>query len=134
MHALSFILSRSVGAGWIESAILGLAAPCRSAGGLPYLGCWCAKWDIGGLTYALDAAVSRVRLHSITVREAPMKFLITALDTSGSVKLERESVPAAVKKAAELISDGCWDVEIITPDGAAYNPDEFEQLKERVRA
>jgi hypothetical protein len=86
------------------------------------------------LTYALDAAVSRVRLNGNTVREAPMKFLIAALDTSGSVRLERESVPAAVKKAAELISDGCWDVEIITPDGAAYNPDEFEQLKERVRA
>jgi hypothetical protein len=39
-----------------------------------------------------------------------------------------------VKKAAELISDGCWDVEIITPDGAAYHPGEFEQLKERVGA
>jgi hypothetical protein len=63
-----------------------------------------------------------------------MKFLITALDTSGSVTLQRESVPAAVKKAAELISDGCWDVEIIAPDGAAYQPGEFEQLKERVGA
>jgi hypothetical protein len=63
-----------------------------------------------------------------------MKCYITALDTSGSVTLRRESVPAGIKKAAELISDGCWGVEIITPDGAAYNPGEFEQLKERVRA
>ena len=63
-----------------------------------------------------------------------MKFLITALDTAGSVKLQRESVPAAMKKAAELISDGCWDVEIITPDGAAYHPGEFEQLKQRIGA
>ena len=63
-----------------------------------------------------------------------MKFYITALDTSGSVTLHRESAPAAIKKAAELISDGCWDVEIVTPDGAAYRAGEFEQLKERVRA
>jgi hypothetical protein len=61
-----------------------------------------------------------------------MKFFITAFDTSGSVTLERASVPAAMKKAAELIADGCWDVEIITPDGATYNPGEFEQLEERV--
>lgn len=60
-----------------------------------------------------------------------MVFLITALDTSGSVVLRRESVPAAMKKAAELILDGCLNVEIITPDGAAYNSGEFEQLKER---
>ena len=60
-----------------------------------------------------------------------MKFVISALDTSGSVRLQRDSVPAAMKKAAELISDGCWDVEIITPDGAACHPDELEQLKLR---
>jgi hypothetical protein len=60
-----------------------------------------------------------------------MIFLITALDTSGSVILRRESVPAAMKKAAELISDGCLNVEIVTPDGAAYNSGEFEQLRER---
>jgi hypothetical protein len=60
-----------------------------------------------------------------------MKFVISALDTSGSVKLQRDSVPAAMKKTAELVSDGCWDVEIITPDGAAYHPHEFEALKER---
>jgi hypothetical protein len=61
-----------------------------------------------------------------------MKFFITALDTSGIVTLQRASVPAAMKKAAELVADGCWDVEIVTPDGATYNPAEFEQLKEWV--
>jgi hypothetical protein len=61
-----------------------------------------------------------------------MVFLITALDTSGTVTLRRESVLAAVKKADELISDGCWDVEIVTPDGATYNSGEFSQLRERV--
>jgi hypothetical protein len=61
-----------------------------------------------------------------------MVFLITALDTSGAVTLRRESVLAAMKKADELISDGCWDVEIVTPDGATYNSGEFDQLRERV--
>jgi hypothetical protein len=63
-----------------------------------------------------------------------MKFYITALDTSGTVTLNRDSVPAAIKKAAELISDGCLNVEIIMPDGASYQSGEFEQLKERVGA
>jgi len=43
-------------------------------------------------------------------------------------------VPAAMKKATELLSDGCLNVEIITPDGAAYSPSQFEQLREQVRA
>jgi hypothetical protein len=29
------------------------------------------------------------------------------------------------------MSDGCLNVEIVTPDGAAYYPSEFDQLKER---
>ena len=63
-----------------------------------------------------------------------MKFYIQGLDTSGSVTLHRGSVPAAIKKATELISDGCLNVEIITPDGAAYHAGEFEELRERVGA
>ena len=61
-----------------------------------------------------------------------MKFYITALDTSGTVTLHRDSVPAAIKKASELISDGCLNVEIVMPDGATYRRNEFEQLRERV--
>ena len=49
-----------------------------------------------------------------------MRFYITALDTSGTVTLHRDTVPAAIKKASELISDGCLNVEIIMPDGAEY--------------
>lgn len=60
-----------------------------------------------------------------------MRFLITAQDTAGNVTLNRTSVPAALKKAGELISDGCWNVEIVTPDGATYHPGEFDQLRER---
>ena len=61
-----------------------------------------------------------------------MKILITVRDTSGNLTLHRESVPAAIKKADEFISDGCLGVEIVTPDGSTYHPGEFEQLKERV--
>jgi hypothetical protein len=63
-----------------------------------------------------------------------MKFFITALDTSGIVTLRRDSAAAAMKKATELLLDGCLNVEIITPDGAAYSPGQFEQLQERVEA
>ena len=61
-----------------------------------------------------------------------MMFVISAHDAAGSVTLHRETVPAALKKADELISDGCWNVEIAMPDGATYHPAEFDQLKERV--
>jgi hypothetical protein len=60
-----------------------------------------------------------------------MMFLINAQDTAGNVTLNRASVPAALKKAGELISDGCWNVEIVTPDGATYHPGEFDQLRDR---
>jgi hypothetical protein len=63
-----------------------------------------------------------------------MRFVITAQDTAGNVTLNRESVPAALKKAAELISDGCWNVEIVTPDGAVYQSGEFDRLREPVGA
>lgn len=52
-------------------------------------------------------------------------FEISGFDTSGSVNLKRESLPAALKKARELIADGCWDVQIIDPDGRIYSS--FEQ-------
>jgi hypothetical protein len=59
-----------------------------------------------------------------------MRFLINAQDTAGNVTLNRATVPAALKKAGELISDGCWNVEIVTPDGATYQPGDFDQLRE----
>jgi hypothetical protein len=47
-------------------------------------------------------------------------FEIRSLDTSGSVILKRMSFEAALKKARELIDDGCWDVHIVDPDGRVY--------------
>lgn len=58
-----------------------------------------------------------------------MTFVIQGTDTSGSISLRRDSTAAAVKKAAELIVDGCWDVQITTPEGRVYLSTEFEQLR-----
>lgn len=62
-----------------------------------------------------------------------MSFFIRGTDTSGSISLRRDTTAAAVKKAAELIADGCWDVEITTPDGRVYSSREFEQLQADVK-
>jgi hypothetical protein len=78
----------------------------------------------------LDATAAGVKLAPAG-RRLLMKFFINACDTAGKVTLQRDTVPAAMKKAVELMSDGCWDVEVIMPDGAVYQPGEFEQLRER---
>ena len=46
---------------------------------------------------------------------------ISGFDTSGKVSLKRLSFDAALKKAKELIEDGCWDVQIVDPDGRVHN-------------
>jgi hypothetical protein len=43
--------------------------------------------------------------------------LITGTDTCGRITLRRETVAAALKKAAELADDGCHDISITAPDG-----------------
>ncbi|MBW7964883.1 MULTISPECIES: hypothetical protein [Bradyrhizobium] len=47
-------------------------------------------------------------------------FEITGFDTAGVVSLKRESLAAALKKARELIQDGCRDVRIVDPDGRVH--------------
>jgi len=58
-----------------------------------------------------------------------MPFAIQGTDTSGSILLRRENIAAAVKKATELLADGCWDVQITTPDGRVYASSDFDQLQ-----
>jgi hypothetical protein len=53
-------------------------------------------------------------------------FEISGFDTAGNVSLKRVSLPAALKKARELIEDGCWDVEVIDPDGRIFTSFEVE--------
>jgi|UniRef100_Q07R96 hypothetical protein len=58
-----------------------------------------------------------------------MPFHINAVDTSGALSLHRENAAAAVKKANELLADGCWDVEIVAPDGRTYPATALAQLE-----
>jgi hypothetical protein len=53
-------------------------------------------------------------------------FEVSGFDTSGRVKLRRMSLAAALKKARELIKDGCWDVHVIDPDGRIHSSVEQE--------
>jgi hypothetical protein len=57
-----------------------------------------------------------------------MRFLITEIDTSGSITLRRDAAASALKKALELAEDGCWDIAITSPDGHRYTPAEFDRL------
>ena len=57
-----------------------------------------------------------------------MGFLITGTDICGRIVLRRETVAAALKKAAELAQDGCRDISITAPDGHRYPSQKFDQL------
>ncbi len=52
--------------------------------------------------------------------------------TRRAVSPASDAVPAALKKADELLSGGFFNVEIVMPDGAAYQHGEFDQLREQV--
>ena len=58
-----------------------------------------------------------------------MPYLIKGTDTSGTVTLRRDTVAAALKKAAELTDDGSWDIEIEMPDGRVVSADAFDALR-----
>lgn len=47
-------------------------------------------------------------------------FEINGFDTAGVVKLKRPSLTAALKKAKELVQDGCRDVRVVDPSGRIY--------------
>ena len=47
-------------------------------------------------------------------------FEINGFDTAGIVSLKRPSLVAALKKARELVEDGCWDVQVVDPAGRVY--------------
>ncbi|MBC7579616.1 MAG: hypothetical protein H7312_19990 [Tardiphaga sp.] len=57
-----------------------------------------------------------------------MPFFVKGTDTSGTISLRRDNAAAAVKKAKELLDDGCWDVEITGPEGGPHPIAEFEAL------
>jgi hypothetical protein len=63
-----------------------------------------------------------------------MSYIITGTDSADALSLKRHSAAAAVKKAIELVGDGCRDVCITDPDGRIYNYADFDQLLAAERA
>jgi hypothetical protein len=57
-----------------------------------------------------------------------MGYIITGTDSAGALSLKRDSAAAAIKKALELIGEGCRDVSITAPDGRIYSHPEFDHL------
>ena len=53
-------------------------------------------------------------------------YEISGVDTLGMVSLKRMSFEAALKKARELVNEGCWDVCILDPDGRIYHSLELQ--------
>jgi hypothetical protein len=92
-----------------------------------------------------DASTCRDTIHSVVTfligvldftRSSGnfMSYSITGTDSAGALSLKRDSAAAAIKKAIELMGDGCRDVCITDPDGRVYNPAEFDQLRAAERA
>jgi hypothetical protein len=63
-----------------------------------------------------------------------MRYIITDTDSAGALSLKRDSAAAAIKKAVELMADGCRDVFITDPDGRIHSHAEFDQLNAAERA
>jgi hypothetical protein len=58
-----------------------------------------------------------------------MSYVISGTDSAGAVSLKRDSAGAAIKKAIELLGDGCREVCITDPDGRIHSHAEFDQLR-----
>ena len=63
-----------------------------------------------------------------------MSYIITATDSAGALSLKRDSAAAAIKKAIELMGDGCRDVCVTDPKGRIHTHAEFDQLRAAERA
>jgi hypothetical protein len=63
-----------------------------------------------------------------------MSYVITGTDSAGALSLKRDSAAAAIKKALELMADGCRDVQVTGPDGRIYSGAEFDELRTAERA
>jgi hypothetical protein len=86
-------------------------------------------WRAGDAICCIDRGGETVDKRARTNWSGAMPFHINAVDTSGALSLHRENAAAAIKKANELLADGCWDVEIIAPDGRAYPATALAQLE-----
>ena len=66
---------------------------------------------------AADNAPKRCKIQE---NRRKRMFEIGGFDTAGAVSLKRLSLAAALKKARELVEDGCWDVQIVDPTGRVH--------------
>jgi hypothetical protein len=86
--------------------------------------CFSLAWSLSHSPDLLHSLVLPFRAR----RLSQMGFLITGTDTSGRIILRRETAADALKKAAELAQDGCYEISITAPDGHKYPPQKFDQL------
>jgi hypothetical protein len=57
-----------------------------------------------------------------------MDYVVTGANLSGAISLRRDSAVGAIKKALELIGEGCRDVRVTAPDGRIYEHQNFDSL------
>jgi hypothetical protein len=67
-------------------------------------------------------------LQSRAKQRGNMSYIITGMDSAGALSLKRDSAAAAIKKANELMDEGCRQVCITDPDGRVYPDAEFSLL------
>jgi len=57
-----------------------------------------------------------------------MSFTVRGMCRHGELTHRRKTAEAALRKARELSSTGCYDLHIITPEGRDYASSEFADL------
>jgi hypothetical protein len=57
-----------------------------------------------------------------------MPYTVSGTDITGVNIVNRKTPELALKKARELTKRGCYNVQIITPEGRTYHSSEFGDL------
>jgi hypothetical protein len=57
-----------------------------------------------------------------------MPYSVSGTDIRGVTSVNRKTPELALKKARELTKRGCYNVQIVTPEGRTYHSSEFGDL------
>ena len=57
-----------------------------------------------------------------------MPYTVSGTDIRGVNTIKRKTSELALKKARELTKQGCYNVQITTPEGRTYHSSEFGDL------
>jgi hypothetical protein len=57
-----------------------------------------------------------------------MSFTVKARSRHGEIAHRRNTTETALRKARELSNAGCYDIQIVTPEGREYHSSEFADL------